>query len=279
MPALAPLLLLLTPSAARLEAHLVQVAPLPQPPAAGQPAPARRPRAVVLIHGLRVHPLSKAKVDHAALRVWQQPSSVLVRRLAVDSDVFAFVYAQTAAVQAVAELADLKAEVAGLRRLGYREVVLVGHSAGGLIARHFVEDHPDAGVTKVIQVCTPNGGSSWAGLIAVRANQAEFLRSMTPGSRRRILAQRAQKRIPAQVEFACVVGTSHLGGDTIVTLRCQWTEDLQRQGVPAYPVKATHREVVRTARTAEVIARLVRERQPRWPAAEVAALRKKLLGD
>jgi pimeloyl-ACP methyl ester carboxylesterase len=277
MPALmAPLLLLLPLFPARVQAGLVQVSPLPLP--APAPKPTRRKRAVVLIHGLRVYPLSKTKVDRAALRGWQQPSSLLVRRLGADSDVFAFIYSQTVAVEAVAEEADLAAAIARLRRLGYCEIVLLGYSAGALIARHFVEDHPDAGVTKVIQVCAPNAGSNWAILQAVRSNQIEYLRSLTRSSRRRILAERADKCIPAQVEFVCIVGTSHLGGDTVVALRCQWSEDLQRQGVPAYPIRMTHWEAMRTAPPVELMARLVRERQPRLSPAEVAALRKKLLG-
>src|SRR5262249_36988219 len=133
----------------------------PAPAIAQAPRDARSPgqdRAVVLIHGLALHPLSTAKVGQAAFRHWQQPGSALVRPLAEDSDVWSVGYSQTSAVENVA--AAVAALVKKVKAQGYKEVVLVGHSAGGLIARQLVEDHPDAGVTKVVQVCAPNLGST-----------------------------------------------------------------------------------------------------------------------
>ena len=66
---------------------------------------------------------------------------------------------------------------------------LVGYSAGALIARYFVEDSPDYGVTKVIQVCAPNGGSGWGKLTAgVRQSQEPRdgdTRGRSPGDRAR----------------------------------------------------------------------------------------------
>ncbi len=128
-------------------------------------------RAVILIHGLRMHPISKVGIVRAAFSDWQKEKSALVEQLARDSDVFAFAYAQTAAADEVADAPDLSDSVRRVRLLGYRELVLVGYSAGGVIARNFVEDNPDSGVTKVVQVCAPNGGSGWASLPQLAASK------------------------------------------------------------------------------------------------------------
>src|SRR6476661_1396844 len=98
-------------------------------------------RAVVLIHGLSLLPILKDK--KLALRTWQQSGSVLVKQLAPHADVYAFAYSQTTAVDQIPEGGKLAEHVAALKKAGYKEIVLVGHSAGGLVARHFVEDHPD----------------------------------------------------------------------------------------------------------------------------------------
>jgi len=278
MPTFLPsALTLLALAAPPVETHFVQVAPFLRDVADGVRSPGQD-RAVVLIHGLSLHLLDKDKVATPLLREWQKPESVLVKWLARDADVFAFAYAQTVAADEVAAAPDLGADVRLLRRLGYRSVVLVGYSAGGLIARRFVEDDAGAGVTKVIQVCTPNGGSSWARLQAVRSNQVTFLASLTKASRERALAERADKRIPPHVEFVCVVGTGSVHGDGLVACRRQWTEDLQRQGVPAYPLNITHWHALRSPRAAPLLADLVRLPQPRWDPAQVAAARRQILG-
>src|SRR5579859_6205133 len=121
-----------------------------------------RERAVLLIHGLTLRPLNKDAGKKAVFRAWQLADSPLVKKLAKDADVYAFAYAQTAAADEIPEIADLGVWVERLRKLGYKEIVLIGYSAGGVIAREFVEDNPDIGVTKVIQVCAPNEGSGWA---------------------------------------------------------------------------------------------------------------------
>src|SRR5262249_5919693 len=144
-------------------------------------------------------------------------------------------------VVAVPELAE---SVERLKKLGYKQIVLVGYSAGGLIARQFVEDYPDSGVTKVVQVCAPNGGSAWAKGKAVRSVQLNFLRSLTKESRRKMQYDRVDKLLPPDVEFVCVVGTGALLGDGVVSSKSQWTEELQDQGVPAYAVCSTHCHVM-----------------------------------
>jgi pimeloyl-ACP methyl ester carboxylesterase len=270
------LLLLVAVPEKRTETRLEQVAPVPRN---GELMRTRdRDRAVLLIHGLKVHPVQKEKVDRAELHAWQTPDAALVRKLGQEADVFAFAYAQNVAVDRVAELPDLADAVARLKRLGYKEVVLIGHSAGGLVARNFVEDHPDAGVAKVIQVCVPNGGSSLASVAVARSEQRAYIESLSKQERDRVRKERADKRIPAQVEFVVVVGNGLGEGDGVVRVSSQWTEDLARQGIPAVTLSATHRDALRGEAGVELINRLVRERQPRWDEGHVEWMRKELFG-
>src|SRR5204862_2223360 len=44
-------------------------------------------RAVVLLHGLRPHPISETNVWEAELSGWEEPSSPLVKMLSADADV------------------------------------------------------------------------------------------------------------------------------------------------------------------------------------------------
>jgi pimeloyl-ACP methyl ester carboxylesterase len=261
-----------------VEVQFLQVAP--QVPLSGEwrRSPGQR-RAVVLIQGLMVHPFSRENVERAALRDWQKPGSLLVRRLEADADVYAFAYGQNEAVDEIAGHDGLRAGLLRLRAMGYRDVVLVGYSAGGVIARRVVEDYPGSGVTKVVQVCAPNAGSGWASLSAVRNNQKPFLQSLTKAERRRELRSRLDVSIPADVEFVCVVGTGALTGDGIVSRRSQWTPDLQAQGVPAVTVATDHLSMVRSAKGAEVIAEQVRSPRPRWSQEKVSAARKAVLGE
>jgi len=104
-----------------------------------------RYRAVVLLHGLRPHPFRESSVTLADRSIWEEPSSPLVRRLGQESDVFAFSYGQNVSVGDVSAAPELAAGLRRLRALGYEQVVLVGYSAGALIAREFVEDDADAG--------------------------------------------------------------------------------------------------------------------------------------
>jgi predicted alpha/beta hydrolase family esterase len=271
------ILVLLFASAETIETQFVQVASAPLQRQWWNAA--QNTRAVVLIHGLFVHPFSKTSVGRAQLHAWQQPNSLLVKHLAQEADVFAFAYAQTVSADDIAECPELEKQVRKLRQDGYREIVLIGHSAGGVIARQFVEDHPDCGVTKVIQVCTPNTGSSWAKWQTVRANQIDFLTSLTKPARRRSLSQRADKEIPRHIEFACIVGTGSVVGDGVVSNHSQYPPDLQKQGIPAYPFNSTHWMVLRSHKGVELVARLVREPQPRWDDKQVEAVRRRLIGD
>jgi pimeloyl-ACP methyl ester carboxylesterase len=272
MPSTFAALVALTVAATPIETRFVQVAPAP-----GGRTPDQY-RAVVLLHGLKPHPFSKENVTKAIFHGWQLSDSVLVKQLVKEADVYSFAYAQNASVDEVAGSPELADAVRRLQRRGYREVALVGHSAGGLIARQFVEDNPGAGVTKVIQLCAPNGGSSWASIKAVRSNQYDFLTSLTKEMRRKTLCDRSDKTIPEDVQFACVVANALVIGDGLVQTRAQWTEDLQRQGVPAFPLNTTHWFAPHSRQGAELLAELVRQPLPRWDARKVAEARRRIFG-
>jgi pimeloyl-ACP methyl ester carboxylesterase len=233
-------------------------------------------RAVVLIHGLSLLPILKDR--KLGLRTWQQSDSVLVKQLAPHADVYAFAYSQTTAVDQIPEGGKLLGHVEALKKLGYKEIVLIGHSAGGLVARHFVEDHPDAGVTKVIQVCAPNAGCGLAAIKAVKEAQIAYLSSLSKTARAVALQKRKGVSIPQDVEFACVVGSLRLGSDGVVAYSSQWSEDLQKQGIPAHVLKTAHWNAVKTKEGAEFVAKLVREAQPRWKAEQVSEAKKKTFG-
>jgi hypothetical protein len=272
------LCLFLTTGVPPAETRFVQVAPLP--PQAIDGLIARSPgktRAVILIEGLELHILDHRQPPQALLRSWQQPGSVLVRTLSPDSDVFAFSYGQTAPLNDIANMPALGENVQRLRQAGYTEVALFGYSAGGLIARQLVEDNPSSGVTRVVQVCTPNLGSAMAKIkTSVGPGQEAFLQSLTKQSRSRALQERRGKRIPDDVEFVCVVGNGFVLSDGLVSTYSQWPDDLQAQGIPAVALGAEHWDAVRNERSVQIIARLVRDRQPRWDQARVAAMRKHL---
>ncbi|MFO0925767.1 MAG: alpha/beta fold hydrolase [Gemmataceae bacterium] len=237
-----------------------------------------QPRALVLIHGLSLHFLHGDKIQKAKLRPWQEAESPVVKRLGQEGDVYSLAYGQTVAVETVCEASLLLRHLAGLKAAGYTQIVLIGHSAGGLIARQVVEDFPDLGVTRVIQVCSPNAGSVLAALKTARGAQMAFLLSLTRGARLKVLEERAKKRLPVAVEFVCVVGATRVGGDGVVVPRSQWSSELQAQGVPAYPLRATHWEAMHSPKTGDLLARLAVEPQPRWPPDKIIQVRKQLLG-
>jgi pimeloyl-ACP methyl ester carboxylesterase len=274
----APLLLFgLMATPEPIETRFEQVHPVPRNKALIEPSPGRA-RAVILIHGLHFHPLNKAQTERAEFHVWQRSGSALVSALGADADVFSFAYSQNATLEKISETPRLFQAVSKLRFMGYHEIVLVGHSAGGLLARHFIEDHPQAPVTKIFQVCAPNLGSSWAKAeINLRKPQETFLYSLTKAERRACCAKRASQRIPARVQFVCIVGGNTLG-DGLVSSISQWPPDLQAQGIPAIQVATTHFTVMHSRKTADKIAELVRKNYPRWSQDEVRLQKKRILG-
>jgi pimeloyl-ACP methyl ester carboxylesterase len=234
-------------------------------------------RAVILIHGFQVPLFHGGGVVKPVFQGWQRPYSLLVEALANDADVYAFAYCQTVAVEEVARCATLVDDLCRVRALGYREVVLVGHSAGGLIARQFVEDHPEAGITKVVQVCAPNAGAAFAEFeAAVPANQRSFVRSLTPEGRLTFLANREQRQVPREVDFTCIVANGAVVGDGVVPIASQWPGDLQKQGIPAVVLDTNHFTVMRTRIGIRAVCTAVRSQHPRLSPDRVTAVRKLL---
>jgi pimeloyl-ACP methyl ester carboxylesterase len=259
--------------APKVDSRLEQVGPVP---ANGQLTRSpNQTRAVILIHGFVAH-LRSDSVSKAAFRPWQKPDCLLVKTLQREADVFSFAYGENVTIDVIVQQSGLRQAVSQLKKLGYKEIVLIGHSAGGLVARQFVEDFPDAGVTKVIQVCSPNGGTPSA-KIRVHAVQQPFVDCLTLEAREKALKERANKRIPSQVEFVCVLGyLEDRVTDGVVPCMCQWSPDLRRQCIPVVPLGVGHHQSTRTPQGAEALARLVREKQPRWDTAHVDQLCKEL---
>ena len=236
-------------------------------------------RAVLLVHGLQLHPIRPDRAHRPELHEWAQPKAGLVQTLARDFDVYAFGYAQTVPVDAVSVSPGLAAAVEKLRAAGYRELVLIGHSAGGVIARQFVERNPDAGVTKVIQVAAPNAGSEFAKIpVGMPKTQAPFVKSLAPRPRRAV-ARAADGGLADEVEFCCVVcKLPKIHGDSLVALESQWPSDLQRQGVPAALIAVSHFEAMKAGHAVKRIAELARERLIRWTPEQVEQGRQIVFG-
>ena len=282
MPAAVLVLSLLTAApSAEPQTQLWQVAPdTCQKPWVAPEKPSEKTRAVVLLHGLYLHPLHPVKATRPELRPWQQPKSELVKTLATEFDVFGLGYAQVASVDETAEAPSLRDAIERLRTAGYTDVVLVGHSAGGLIAKRFAEGCPNAGVTRVVTVAAPYAGVEAANLgLGYRKVQAPFVESLTPGARG--TATRANKfALGNDIEIACVVcRLKHLESDGLVKVRSQWTEDLQQLGVPAVLAIVNHFEAMDDADTAKTILKLAKGKLTRWSPEEVETARKVLFGE
>ncbi len=263
--------------AADLPTELWQVAP----DARGKPIllnnPAPKERAVLLIHGLKIHPLRPAHATRPEIHEWQQPTSEIVRTLAKDFDVFAFGYAQTVPLDAVAHSPGLREAVGVIKKAGYKEIVLVGHSAGGVIARLFAECYPAAGVTKVITVAAPHTGSVVANVpVGYSRAQAPFVQSLTPDAR----MEAGVGKLDDKVQMACVVcKLKRVDNDGLVNINSQWPEECRKLGIPAVLVPVSHFEAMLSPTSAKVIGDLAREKLTRWSPEEVEKAKKVLFRD
>ncbi len=251
-----------------VEARLHQVHPCTNDAAFQRSA--GQTRAVILVHGLRLE--RGAQGTALALQDWQRAGSPLVKELGRESDVFAFAYRQNVALDQVAGSEQLAQAIAKVRALGYPELVLVGHSAGGLIVRQFVEEHPAAGVTRVVQVCAPNAGTPLADQLRFLAckDQEVFVASLSPESRQQY-RQAHPAVIPAAIEFVCVVGTGCGSGDGVLACDLQWPEELQEQGIPEVTVACRHTEIMGDPAGVDCVSKLVRATPPRHNGSLAAA--------
>jgi Palmitoyl protein thioesterase len=264
------------PSVTRVDSRFIQVHPASVDETTLLRSPGQT-RAVVLIHGLQIHPLNSLQVEKPAFKSWQLPHSQLVEALAPEADVFSFAYSENVPLERIVSESLLKESIGKLRESGYRQIALIGHSAGGLIAREFVEDYPACGVTKVIQVCSPNTGTSVANMESgVRRIQRPFLHCLTKEGRAVCLQERADKRIPPNVQFICVIGDGFGSGDFLISTNSQWPKDLQDQGIPAVALHTNHFAIMHSKTQAQKIAELVRDDLPRWNEVQVVSMKKSL---
>jgi pimeloyl-ACP methyl ester carboxylesterase len=241
----------------------------------------KRDRAVVLVHGLLPHLWHPERAAKPEVHDWQVKDGKVVKAIADDADVYGFSYAQTRSVDEVVFSRGLRDGVAAIKAAGYKEVVLLGHSAGGLVSRRFVELFPDAGVTKVIVVASPFGGSGWAKMpgFTLPKTQVPFIQSLSPEAREAYQRDRTAK-LPDGVEFGVVLCRVSRGDhDTVVGLKSQWPDDLQKQGVPVVLATCTHTEAMLCEPVAREVATLVNGKVKRWTEDDVAKARRVLFGE
>lgn len=234
-------------------------------------------KAVLLIHGLVLHMIRPTNAGRPEMLDWQQPKAPLVQALADEFDVFSMSYAQTTACDTVASCPGMRDQVEKLRKAGYKEIVLIGHSAGGLVARQFAERFPNSGVTKVIEVCAPNTGTELATIgVGLPKTQVPFIKSLAPQPR-----TVAVEPIKLDDKFEFVVVVCKLRGfphDSLVSVESQWPKDLQKQGVPAVLVGINHFDAMKGAHSVSAINELAREKLVRWTPEQVEKSRRILFG-
>ena len=279
-PSLPAVVMVFASPCANLPTELWQVIPDARGRAGWVNSPRTKDRAALLIPGLKIHPLRPGLCARPERHSWQEPNGDLVRTLAPDFDVFAFGYAQTAPLDAIAQSPGLRDAVGNLKKAGYTDVVLIGHSAGGVIARLFAASYPDAGVTKVISVASPHTGADAANVqVGYPRAQAPFIHSLAPNVR--AAAKIAiDPKLEQQVQMACVVcKLRRLDGDGLVNLASQWPDDCRSCGIPAVLVPVSHWEAMLNPTSSKVIGELAREKLTRWTAEEVDKARRLLFGD
>src|SRR5207247_1995436 len=116
--------------------------------------------------------------------------------------------------------------------------------------------------------------------VRVAKSQKVFVECLTEECRQKCLKERANKLIPKNIQFICVISRTDEKSTTdgVVPCLCQWTADLHKQGIPAILVTGGHRDTVRDAKLAVTLARLVHDNQERWSADRVEQAKKDIFG-
>lgn len=226
-------------------------------------------KAVLCIPGLYPHPLRPEKATKPEKHPWFEPKAPLLKALADEFDVYGFGYAQTIAVDGVALSNGLRATIAKLKSARYQEIVLIGHSAGGLIAHQFAELYPDSGVTKVLPVAAPYTGSELAELkLPLPYTQVSYIKSLAPTPRLEALKERLA--FPRSIDICCVMcKVTKLPHDIMVTLDSQWPSEIRQQGIPATLVNANHFEILKSPQGVSTVADLAKSKLVRWGDADI----------
>ena len=279
-PSLPAVVMVFASPCANLPTELWSLAPDAPARIEGAVVSRTKDRAVLLIHGLKIHPLRPSLCSRPERHGWQEPTSDLVRTLAPDFDVFAFSYAQTAPLDAVVHAPGLRDSIRKLKKAGYTDIVLVGHSAGGVIARLFAALYPDAGVTKLIAVASPLTGAEAAKVpIGYPRAQAPFIQSLAPGIRKAAKSE-GPPMLDEEVQMACVICKLRgLDSDGLVRLASQWPDDCRSCGIPAVVVSISHWDAMLNPASARVIGELARGKLVRWSNQEVEKAKRVLFGD
>lgn len=280
-PGLPAIVIMIAAPAANVPTEIWQVAPIARGKAVSVGISKTKDRAVLLIPGLKLHPFRPALSTRPERHNWQEPGSELVRTLSSEFDLYAFGYAQTASLDAIALSPGIRDTVGKLKGAGYKEIVLVGHSAGGVIARLFATHYPDSGVTKVITVASPHLGAEAAHLqIGYPRIQAPFIQSLLPETRIAARVPVPEAKPGQSIQMVCVVcKLRKLDGDGLVDLASQWPEDCRKCGVPAVLVAVNHWDAMSNPASAKAIGDLAREKLATWTSEEVEKAQKQLFGD
>jgi len=184
-----------------------------------------------------------------------------VKALSPDADVYAST-SPDSALDEVARMPALAQAIRSLRAAGYDEVALAVISAGGVIARYFVEDVLNSGVTKVCK-SAPRMPDRKTVLCRASARCSAFCSFIGRRSSQRGAKTRGRQTIPPQVEFVCIVAAMNWIGDGVVHRDAQGRRDLQAKG--CRPILfMPHVGAMYSSQMANRIAELVKTPQPRW---------------
>jgi pimeloyl-ACP methyl ester carboxylesterase len=256
------------------------ISPEAKDPAAISQLKPKQTRAVVVVHGLLPRPLHPERANLPDPHSWQNPKGELVKLLVASADVYGVSYAQTVPVDLVALSKGLRDGIAALKSVGYQEIILVGHSAGGIIVRSFASTFPESGVTKVVTVAAPHTGSGWTNF-PMRfwpKPQIPFIESLAEGYR--AVATRDAKPFPKELPVCCIVcKLPRLDSDTMVGVKSQWPPDLQTQGIPAILVRCHHFEAMTNADSIKAMTEAVNGKLLRWSGEETEKAQRILFGE